>query len=344
MTLFFFSNFEIGGAQKIAINLINKLSEKDKTFKTIITINKSGNLRDTIKKKIKIHDFKKKRLIYCAFDYLKFINKYNVKKIFCVQPHIAIFCYIVNFFFCKKIKIIARETNSYKKNLFRKFSIKEQIFIYLKRLVYNNIYHVIYPSKGLKSEIVGKKTFIRNFVDIKFLKNYKKKNSNYLLGVGRLVEQKRFEDLINAYSLIHKNINEKLIIIGEGPEKQNLKNLIKKLKLKKKIKILPFKNYLNYLANCTVFVQTSAWEGMPNILIEAMVMEKKIVSTNSYHGPKEILQNGKYGSLCKIGDINSISRNILKELNTKKRKIPIKFINQFSINIAVKKYYKIFKK
>ena len=53
---------------------------------------------------------------------------------------------------------------------------------------------------------------------------------------------------------------------------------------------------------------------MPNILIEAMVMEKKIVSTNSYHGPKEILQNGKYGSLCKIGDINSASNFFIKQV------------------------------
>ena len=44
---------------------------------------------------------------------------------------------------------------------------------------------------------------------------------------------------------------------------------------------MPFQNYLKYLANCKVFISTSAWEGMPNILIEAVVLEKKIVATAS---------------------------------------------------------------
>lgn len=343
MNVFFFSNFEIGGAQKIAINLINKLYERDNSFNKIITVNSNGSLKKKINKSINIQNFKKKRLLHCIQEYLKFVKKNKVKKIFCVQPHNAIFCYFLNFFLNKKIKIIARETNSYRKNKFRTFRLKEKIFMILKNLVFRRLHFIVCPSKGILREINGKKILITNFVDTNFLKQIKKKESNYLLGIGRLVKQKRFQDLIYAYNLIYKDISESLIIIGEGPEEKNLKILIRKLNLQRKIKILPFKNYLHYLANCKIFIQTSAWEGMPNILIEAMVLKKKIISTNCFHGPKEILLNGKYGALCNVGDVNDISKNILKKLNEKKINTPSNFINQFSINHAVNKYFQILK-
>ena len=107
---------------------------------------------------------------------------------------------------------------------------------------------------------------------------------------------------------------------------------------------MPFQNYLKYLANCKVFISTSAWEGMPNILIEATVLEKKIVATNCNHGPKEILLNGKYGYLCKVGDINAISKKIFKQLKSNKIKVSDRFISRFSINSALMKYYQILKK
>ncbi len=135
----------------------------------------------------------------------------------------------------------------------------------------------------------------------------------------------------------------------EGCTIEKKENVIKQsdillqLKLNRKVKIIPFKNYLTYLSNCKIYIQTSAWEGMPNILIEALVLKKKIVSTNCLHGPKEILCNGKYGYLCNVGDVNEISRGIKKKLNEKKINIPDNFINNFSIKIAANKYYKILK-
>ena len=346
MTLFFFSNFHVGGAQKIAINLINSLNKKEDIFNEIIAINNSGPLKKNISNLIKINNFNKKKLIYCVFKYIKYVKKNNVDKIFCVQPHSVIFCYFMNFLLNKKIKIIARETNSYKKSIYRQFSLKEKIFLVFKNFVYKKIHLVICPSRGLKNEVKGRKKFISNFVDIRFLKKKKtkKKEGNYLLGVGRLVKQKRFQDLIYAFNLIHDEIKEKLIIIGEGPEKTKLDKLIKKLNLKKKITILPFQNYLKYLANCKVFVSTSAWEGMPNMLIEAVVLEKRIVATNCNHGPKEILLNGKYGHLCKVGDINEISNKISKQLKSKRIKVTDRFTSRFSMDYALKEYYQIFKK
>lgn len=146
-------------------------------------------------------------------------------------------------------------------------------------------------------------------------------NKKFILGIGRLVNQKRFEDLIIAFSMICEKTNHNLLIIGEGPQKNFLNKLIKDLKLEKRIKIIKFvKNPYMYLNKCDLFVLTSAWEGMPNILIQALFCNANIVSTDCKYGPREILNNGTYGKLIRVGDCKAISKSILKNIKKKRLK------------------------
>ena len=73
------------------------------------------------------------------------------------------------------------------------------------------------------------------------------------------------------------------------------------------------------MARCDILALTSKFEGLPNVLLEAMVLKKFIISSNCPTGPKEILQNGKYGFLFKVGDHKSFSKKIYKYLKEKKR-------------------------
>ena len=68
-----------------------------------------------------------------------------------------------------------------------------------------------------------------------------------------------------------------------------------------------------------MFILTSKYEGLPNVLLEAAALKKFIISTNCPTGPKEILKNGKYGYLTKIGDHNGISQKILSFIKNKKK-------------------------
>jgi glycosyltransferase involved in cell wall biosynthesis len=169
----------------------------------------------------------------------------------------------------------------------------------------------------------------------KRIKNYVKKNVIKIINIGRFTEQKDQITLLKAIKLLIRNDNRFfLTIIGRGYLESKLKNYISRNNLYKYIKIITecSKPY-GYIKNSDIFILTSKFEGLPNVLLEAMTLKKYIISTACPTGPKEILNNGKYGHLVKIGDYKSIA-NLL--FNYKKNK---KKINKM-INLGNKSLYK----
>ena len=122
-------------------------------------------------------------------------------------------------------------------------------------------------------------------------------------------------------------------------------SFIKKNNLSKFVKIVNFKkNPYTYLKKSDLFILTSKYEGLPNVLLEAMTLKKFIISTNCPTGPKEILQNGRYGSLCKVGDFNKVANEIIKFSQNRKRCEKMsnqgyKSLDRFNYNNNLNKYF-----
>lgn len=136
----------------------------------------------------------------------------------------------------------------------------------------------------------------------------------YILAVGRLEEtQKDFTSLLSAYSLIHEKIDEKLYIIGDGRHREQLEKHADNLKIKNKVVFLGFKNnpYV-WMRNSSLFVHSSKFEGLPTVLIEALILGVPIVATDCPTGPREILEDGQNGVLTKVGDVKALAEGIEK--------------------------------
>ena len=124
-----------------------------------------------------------------------------------------------------------------------------------------------------------------------------------ILGVGRLAGQKCFGDLLHAYALLERRRPARLVILGEGRERPRLEALVRELGLEDGVDLPGFvPNPYAYLARAGVFALSSAWEGLPTVLIEALALGAPIVSTDCRSGPREILQGGRYGRLVPVGD------------------------------------------
>ena len=129
--------------------------------------------------------------------------------------------------------------------------------------------------------------------------------------MGRLVDVKDPLMLLKSLTKLDKKINYELLIVGNGSMKKII-NFINEHSLKKNVKVISnIQNPMQYLNQCDLFVLTSKYEGLPNVLIEAQYLKKYIISTNCKTGPKEILLNGKLGTLVKVGDY----LNLKKKLN-----------------------------
>lgn len=133
-----------------------------------------------------------------------------------------------------------------------------------------------------------------------------------IISVGRLIKSKDYETLIKAFDIFHKSHPDyKLIILGEGPEFDNLQNYISSLNLSKYVGLLGhISNVDDYLLTSEFFVFTSLSEGMPNALIEAMSLGLPCIATNCKFGPSDLIQNGENGFLENMGDYENIAQKM----------------------------------
>ena len=180
--------------------------------------------------------------------------------------------------------------------------------------------------------------------------NYFKSKQLKIITVGRLVKQKDHITLLKAMNILSKKIKFKLLIMGNGEEKNNIINFLKKNKLYKSVKIIQYqKNPYPYINQSNLFILTSLYEGLPNVLLEALALKKFIISSNCPSGPKEILANQKYGELFEVKNYKQLSKKIEYFYNNKKKfnkKISLgyKSLNRFDFKNKCNLYLDIIKK
>jgi len=198
---------------------------------------------------------------------------------------------------------------------------------------------------------------IPNFVDVlsveksanekAFLKNEDRcyLKSPYIISIGRLHNQKGYKFLLNAFSKIANKIPHNLIILGEGSLLNDLSIQVKELNLEKRVLFPGFvQNPYPLLKGAQLFVLSSLYEGMPNVLLEAIALGVPVVSSDCPSGPKEILGEKYRELLYKPRDTVSLSKLILKQIQNP-IKIPISLLKEsFSIEKVLKAHNKLISK
>lgn len=224
----------------------------------------------------------------------------------------------------------------------------------LLKFFYNKLDRIVAVSNGAKENISkylndknrNKVECIYNPIKINEIKEKAKEElvekieKPFIIGIGRLERQKNFILLIKAYRiLLDRGIKHNLIILGQGSQKEYLVNEVKKLNMEEKVKFLGFKeNPYKYLNKADVFVQSSIYEGLPTVLIEALVLNIPVVATNCPDGANEILDNGKYGLLVKMNDEKALADAIEKILNDRDLQREYKIKSKDGINRFDDKY------
>lgn len=173
---------------------------------------------------------------------------------------------------------------------------------------------------------------------------------NYCIAIARLDNiQKDFSTLIKAMNILkNKKLKEKLYIVGEGEGRKEIEGSIRKFNLEDQVILLGNqKNPYIWLKNSDFFVHSSKYEGLPTVLIEALICDKFIISSDCPTGPKEILKNESCGKLFKVGDYKKLAEILEKcicdnrvieryEDNILERK------KDFNKNIVLKEYERLF--
>ena len=356
--LIFIPHINVGGVEKNFFLITNYLAKKLNNNVAVITVNKEFTKK--LNKNIKIISPKsnkwEKSTMYTKYT----ISLFLLIKTLLSDRNYLVFSFQANWYaiIVTKLfglKIVTRSNTApegWSKGVVKKIFYK---------LVINFADKIIVNSNEFKESL--KKYFNVNSVCIynpldksKILRLSKSKNkfnffskNKYLkiINIGRFTDQKNQILILKAIKHLNNQIPIKLLIIGRGRNYMNLKNFINENKLKKNVVLKKFvSNPYPYLSLSDVFILSSNYEGLPNVLLEAQFFKKLIISTKCPTGPKEILLNGKAGIFFKMNDYKDLSKKIIyvyKNRNKLKNKINIGFNKLFRFNESknLDMYYQI---
>ena len=164
-----------------------------------------------------------------------------------------------------------------------------------------------------------------------------------LLGAGRLAPAKDFATLLRAFARVRAHRPVHLVILGEGGKRRELEQQAQKLGIEADIELHGFvDNPFAWMSRASLFVLSSAWEGSPGVLVEAMACGCPVVSTDCPSGPDEILDAGRYGRLVPVGDDTALADAIATALDiTTDREALRSRAREFDVDRAVARYLEV---
>ncbi len=357
---FFLPNFNIGGVEKSFINMANHFEKKG--FKVeICFIEDDGGLATKISNKVSKKQFKSKKLIALLFE-LRSYFKRDSTDIFVTPMYMIGLTVVLSKLFIKNPpKIIIGARSNLTKVIFNSENIFERIILRkFSSLIFNRADKVICVSKGIESDLIEnfqiKKenvlTIYNGILNENYFSEFSIPKFNWyqdnkiqkIITISRLSKEKCIDGIIRAfYQASNSNQMIRMLIIGEGPERENLFKLIKELNLEDKIKIINFnEEYLSFLSHSDLFILNSDFEGLPGILIEATALCKRVISRDCESGPKEILYEESLGKL--YSHSKDLPDLILNELNKNvfKKNIDKSFYKKFSFDYSMENYLSTF--
>ena len=352
----FMPSIEGGGVEKNLFLVCNFLVKKIRTLKVITISNKSSN---KFNKSVEIITLKSKR-----WDHLSRKVKYVLALILLIREifknkNVTVLSFQANVYcilVCKifSVKVIARSNTApvgWSKNIFKRL-----IFKFVLNLSDKIMVNSLEFKKELKKELNINAVCIYNPLNKdQIKKNSKKKTINIfnsskklkILNIGRFTEQKDQLTFLKSLNFMKDKINFEARIIGRGKLKNKLQKYINTNKLKSCVKILNFKtNPYPFIKQTDVFVLSSRYEGLPNVILESLVLRKFVISSKCSSGPKEILLNGKGGLLFSVGNYEDLASKIIYFYNNKKKsKLMLAkayySLDRFDFKLNLEKYLKI---
>lgn len=356
---FFLPLLSGGGAERVMLNLAEGFVEKGVKVDFVLA-KAEGPYLDQVHEEVRLVDLGSSGVLACLPGLVRYLRKEQPIALISALDHanvVAIWAKVLARG-CTRSVVTLHNTISEKRKLASKIS-RASVIPFLVRLFFPFANSIVAVSKGVAddyAEVAG-----LNSEKIKVIYNPVITNSlldksiapldhpwfspgepPVILSVGRLTEQKNYTCLIHAFARVREKVSARLLILGEGELRGELEELVERLNLKGEVSLPGFvDNPYSYMKQAAVYVLSSAWEGLPTVLIEALAVKLPVVATNCKSGPNEILRGGKLGKLVPVGDVPALAEGIVECLADKKSLVSMKDLDLYTQDYAVNEYLSV---
>lgn len=326
---FFLGSLGEGGSEVMSVNIANGLISQGWNVDFVcINLNKKFQM-NKLSKKINVVNLDIKRFAYSFIPVMNYIKKNKVKNVVCFNYLFALQFILQRFFFKEKFKIIVRNNTILTNHL--NFNLKNVFFknliFWIVKLLYSRVDHLISQNEEMKIDLIKNFSFMKDKINI-FLNpidqiiedSYDQKKifkENYILLVGRLSQEKRYDIAIKVFRNVRQKFsNLKLKIAGIGKDESFLKELAYKYGINENIEFLGYqKDLVTLYKKARLTLITSSYEGFPNVMIESLFLGTPVVSFDFKSGPREVIRDGINGFLVNNNDESSLEQKIVESLN-----------------------------
>lgn len=351
-----------GGAERVIVTLARGFAERGLKVDLVLAKAEGPYLSEVVSE-VRIVDLKSKRVLYSLPGLVRYLCQESPQALLSTLDHANIVAIWAKKFSGVSTRVVVRVPTTVSQACSTARNIRGRLMPLFIHLFYPWAHAMVAVSKGVAEDLVRitglpreKIHVIYNPIVISELLSKADESLDHpwflpgeppvILGVGRLTNAKDFPTLIRAFALVKRERPAKLIILGEGEERLRLEAIIRELNLEGDVDLPGFvENPYKYMKRAAVFVLSSRWEGLPNTLIEAIVLRRPVVSTNCPSGPMEILENGERDKLVEVGDVKGLSQAIIATLNyenpQKLSKTYKQVFNKFSIDRVVSQYLEV---
>ncbi len=355
----FLPSLKVGGAEKAMVLLANQFSALGYTV-DLLLVKKEGEFLHDVSPEVTVVDFRSNRTLTALFPLISYLRRRRPAGLIASMVHCNIVALLARSLARVRTRVLIRQENTMSRAARNAPTVRGEWIPWIARIMYPKADAIIAVSNGVADDMSEFLDIPRQKIETVYnpcaVKKVVQASTQHvdhpwfvpdsppvIVSMGRLHPQKDYGTLLEAFRTVRANREARLLIMGEGAERDKLTALARELGISEFLS-LPgsLANPFPYLTRAHVFVLSSRWEGFGLVLVEAMACGITVVSTDCPNGPREVLDGGRYGILVPMGNPEALAEGILRALDSffppellKKR------AEDFSVDTIARKYLDI---
>jgi glycosyltransferase involved in cell wall biosynthesis len=347
-----------GGAERVIVNLAEAMTERGLPVDLVLSA-AEGVFLDQLPAPVRVVDLAAPRVLRSVAALSRYLRREQPRVLVSSMGHANIAAVWAARLARRGTRVVVTEHNTLSQATQQESRVPGYFWPPLMRIFYPWADAIVAVSQGVADDLARTSGLPRERIEVIYnpvitpvMMAQARQSPNHgwfgdgqppvILGAGRLTRQKDFFTLLRAFAEVRRCRTARLMIVGEGEDRPALEALARELGVTDDIALPGFQeNAMAYMASSAVFVLSSAWEGLPTVLIEALAAGARVISTDCPSGPREILQDGRLGILVPVGDSAALAAAILHALEQPAGAVPPEALTPFTRDAAVDNYLRL---